>query len=296
MAGVVRYSGYSRAIAARIHRIRTPREGTPSSVFGIGTSIETDDSGILLAAAARSAACSGISGRGASHAAMMAPAATAPAAAAPNHRHGGMAASIRRMRDSRKETGSPNAATPTICGLRRRPTRRSSSPYAGADRPCASTRASQSISTARRKRRHCHHNARFHGATSTATSAAARSAGSAARTCSSSCASINSRSRSESSSAHSGNTTRGDHSPTTAGPTLGDTRTSRPSTAACRHCRRRAASRVAAVARASSMASDAMTHVQRSGRSRSLRERDRCEGWWRIVEVVTVELGCDSMT
>src|SRR6266508_2379933 len=54
VARAVKYSGYSRAIAARIHRIMTSREGTCSCVGGIETGIKTNDS---------SAGCSGFTGR-----------------------------------------------------------------------------------------------------------------------------------------------------------------------------------------------------------------------------------------
>src|SRR5216117_1657106 len=78
LAGVVRYSAYVCAIADRIHRIRTARDGTRSSVFVVRKTIETDDSGVVLASAV---------GRGVSQAAITAPDATTTAAAAPTQRH-----------------------------------------------------------------------------------------------------------------------------------------------------------------------------------------------------------------
>src|SRR5207247_9085138 len=100
LAGVVRYSAYVCAIADRIHRIRTARDGTRSSVFVVRKTIETNDSGVVLASAV---------GRGGSQAPMTAPAAPASAAAAPSQRHLGDAVARRRIRRSRKEIGRPSA-------------------------------------------------------------------------------------------------------------------------------------------------------------------------------------------
>src|SRR5439155_15024282 len=99
---------------------------------------------------------------------------------------------------------------------------------------------------------------------------------------------INSRSCSGSRSAHSGSTTRGDHTPTTAGPTLGETSTCRPSMAARRHRRCIETKRVVATPSTSTSAIDASPHPQRSGASRSVREKGWDEGWGRMVEVVEV--------
>jgi len=219
------------------------------------------------------------------------------AATTPAQRQRGAWLSIRRTRDAKNDIGSPNAAAPTRCRVRRWHTLTKSSPYATAERPAASTRASQSISTARRKRHHCHQSARFQGASNTRPKPTASNAGSAARICCSSWANINSRSGTESASAHSGSTTRGAQRPTTAGPVFGETSTLRPSTAASRQRRRHALRRAAATASVSSTTSEAMPHAHLSGVSRSSSEKDRSVDVARTVDDVTVDELCgDSVT
>src|SRR5207253_9939221 len=77
---------------------------------------------------------------------------------------------------------------------------------------------------------------------------------------------------------HAGRTTWDRHRPATAGPTLTDTRTARPSTVALRQPRRNIANRSAAAPSENSSAAEESPHAHASTASRSPRENDRVGG------------------
>ena len=139
-------------------------------------------------------------------------------------------------------------------------------------------RASQSISSASRKRRERNHTPRFHGISATDRDANHTNCGSCELQCSRSCRNTMTRSDPSSCKNHSGTATLGVHSPMTAGPSDSVTNTDSPSTCTCFAVRVTRANTRAAISNRTSMS--ALSAIQTTSSSVAARcsQTVNCEG------------------